>query len=837
MNLTLPGLHPDQGDAAPRLRPLALMVALALALALPGAQAAPAVAHWTVTDLGTLGGTFSAGSGINNAGQVVGTSFTPGDDSEHAFLFSNGTMTDLGTLPGGSYSHGISVNAAGQVTGYAGTAGGTANRAFLYSNGTMTDLGALGGSLSAGYGINAAGQVTGSAYTSGNAAARAFLYSGGAMISLGTLGGSNSYGYGINDAGQVTGYSDTVGNATPHAFLYSSGAMTDLGTLGGSSSYGTAINSAGQVTGYSATINGGSDAFLYGNGKLTDLGTLGGTGSYGYAINSAGLVAGTSNTVGNGSPHAFLYGNGAMRDLNGFNGIAGSGLTLTDARGINDVGQITGFASNGHAYIATLDTVVWESGSSGLWDATTGWSAGINPNPNTAVFIDPMHNLTVTGPAGAVTIQSLNIGGDATGNNGIATLDLAGSALTVTGALGSLTTISLKGVLSGDGSISGAVSNLGTVNATNLTLPDGLTNDGVVTGNGRLNTNLSNTAGGTVQLVAGQSLLLSGSAHVNDGIVQLNGGASLRVVGTFTSESSAELNVAGGSAARFSSSVVNGGDVSITGASSARFDLDTSNAAGGRIILDNGTARFTGGLTNTGQLLVSYGGATVYGAVTTTSGGQIILSANSSSAFYGAVDVQSGAELRVSAGSTATFFGPVYQRTGSLFSGAGASFYEGGLSVGASPGFGVNQGDVTFGSSNTYLAEIGGTTACTLACGTDDALKNSSFDKYVVGGHLTFGGTLKLTSWQGFVAQAGDRFDLLDWGSESGSFSSIDASGLLLAPGTQLDTSQLYSTGEINVTAVPEPAALALWAGGLGLLAVRSRVRLRRQQAPATPPV
>ncbi len=800
-----------------RVRPLLLSATLAAALAaaLPAAHADPAVAHWTVIDLGTTGGSYSDGYAINNAGQVTGYS------GNYAFLYSSGVMTALGTLPGDTFSYGYAINNAGQVAGFASTAFGGNPHAFLYSGGTMSQA----GTLDSAHGINDAGQVAGSSIIVGSGRDDPVVFSNGTLQDLGTLGGTNGVAYGINNAGQVAGYAG-LSNGYYHAFLVSNGSMRDLGTLGGTTSYGYALNNAGQVTG-EAFISGNSaqHAFLYGNGAMTDLGTLGGTFSYGVSINQAGLVVGTSYLGGNADLHGFLYSNGAMRDLNSFNGIAGSGLTLNFARGINDVGQITGTATNGHAYIATLDTVVWESGSSGSWDATSGWSAGINPNPNTAVFIDPLHDLTVTGPADAVTIQSLNIGGDATGNNGIATLALAGSALTVTGAAGSFTTVSAKGVLAGDGSISGAVTNLGTVNATNLSLPDGLANYGTVTGNGRLNTNLANTAGGTLQLGAGQSLLLSGSAHVNDGLVQLNGGASLRVVGSFTSDSGAEVNVAGGSAARFSSSVVNAGDLSINGASSARFDADTTNAAGGRIVLDNGTARFTGGLANAGQVLVSYGGATVYGAVTTTGGGQVILSANSNSAFYGAVDVQSGAELRVSAGSTATFFGAVYQRTGSLFSGAGTSFYEGGLSVGASPGLGVNQGNVAFGSSNTYLAEIGGTTACTLACGTDDALKNSSYDKYVVAGHLALGGTLKLASWNGFVAQAGQSFDLLDWGSEGGTFTRIDASGLQLAAGTVLDTSRLYVDGTISVLAVPEPGARALMLGGLGMLPWLRRLR------------
>jgi hypothetical protein len=184
--------------------------------------------------------------------------------------------------------------------------------------------------------------------------------------------------------------------------------------------------------------------------------------------------------------------------------------------------------------------------------------------------------------------------------------------------------------------------------------------------------------------------------------------------------------------------------------------------------------------------------------------------------------------LRFSTGSFTTFFGNVVQRTGALFKGSGTKLYEGTLSVGASPGLGTDEGSVGFGDISLYLTEIGGITACALACGSDEAVKNGGFDKYIVDGSLSLAGTLKLVSWNGFVAQAGQPFDLLDWGRLSGQFDQIDASGFKLAAGGQLDFSQLYTKGEILVTtsAVPEPATTALWLAGLagiGALARRRR--------------
>jgi probable HAF family extracellular repeat protein len=70
--------------------------AFALCLASVAAQAAPPT--YSLTEIGTLGGTYSYGQALNAAGQVTGYAYTAGDAEAHAFLSSGGSMTDLGTL-------------------------------------------------------------------------------------------------------------------------------------------------------------------------------------------------------------------------------------------------------------------------------------------------------------------------------------------------------------------------------------------------------------------------------------------------------------------------------------------------------------------------------------------------------------------------------------------------------------------------------------------------------------------------------------------------------------------------------------------------------------------
>ncbi len=103
-------LRPARGMAAPVFG--ALMACLLGVLA-PAADGQT----YSVTDLGALTGPTgtSQANGINNNGQIVGSSTTSG--AYHAFSYSGGTMTDLGTLTGTAYSPAHGINNQGQIVG------------------------------------------------------------------------------------------------------------------------------------------------------------------------------------------------------------------------------------------------------------------------------------------------------------------------------------------------------------------------------------------------------------------------------------------------------------------------------------------------------------------------------------------------------------------------------------------------------------------------------------------------------------------------------------------------------------------------------------------------
>jgi len=309
---------------------------------------------YNVTDLGMLPGVSgypysSVGTGINASGQVAGYSSTPG--GLDAFRYSNGAMTDLGSLSSSNFSIATGISAGGQVVGWSIMSNGSTCHAFLSGGGPMTDLGTLGGAdlSSRANGINTSGQIVGYSMTTGNVS-HAFLYSGGAMTDLNSTLAPNSgwllqEATAINDGGQIVGIGSYFGSYN-HSFLYSAGGVTDLDADYRHESVPQAINSHGQVAGYA--LASGQKAFLYYDEAWTNLGTLGGSFSAAFGINGKGQVVGWSDwsgTVFSSDIHAFLYDNGTMTDLNNLIDPA-SGWKLYQANGINDAGQVVGWGYN-----------------------------------------------------------------------------------------------------------------------------------------------------------------------------------------------------------------------------------------------------------------------------------------------------------------------------------------------------------------------------------------------------------------------------------------------------------------------------------------------------------
>lgn len=212
-----------------------------------------------VTSIGVCGSHYV--SAINNAGQVAGW-----DLLKQAFVWQNGTVTYLSRL--GSYSRALGINNRGQVVGYSSTQSGK-QHAVLWNNGVIRDLGTLiGGHNSQAKSINRGGKVVGWSDTS-SGLKHAVLWQNRQISDLGTIGGNASLATDINNRGTVVGYSFTVNNYKEipvHAFVWKNGIIRDLNSLLPANSgwelntaYG--INNLGQIVG-SGQKNGQTRAFL-----------------------------------------------------------------------------------------------------------------------------------------------------------------------------------------------------------------------------------------------------------------------------------------------------------------------------------------------------------------------------------------------------------------------------------------------------------------------------------------------------------------------------------------------------------------------------------------------
>jgi probable HAF family extracellular repeat protein len=312
---------------------------------------------YTITDLGTLGGSLSEGYAINGSGQVAGFS-QAADSTLNGFLGQDGqAMIDLAPYPGGgSNSKAFALNDAGVAVGWSDNdPDANHQQATIWSGTVGQALGTLGGLDSEALGVNNFGQVVGDA-TLPDGTDHAFFFDGTTMNDLGTLGGSYSVGYDINDMGQVVGAALLPDGITEHAFLYpdDQGNLIDLGSLGGQNSVARAINQLGDVVGSSITADlNAVHAFLLpsGSSNMIDLGSLGGS-SEALGVNNLDQVVGDSGN------QAFLYDGGSMIALNNLLP-PDADWNLLAATGINDSGQITGYGKNAdgsiHAFLMTPD--------------------------------------------------------------------------------------------------------------------------------------------------------------------------------------------------------------------------------------------------------------------------------------------------------------------------------------------------------------------------------------------------------------------------------------------------------------------------------------------------
>jgi uncharacterized membrane protein len=314
-----------------------------------GAAPAFGQAHYTVTDLGLLGGLRTEGLAMNAHGQVAGQA-TLANGRQTAFFWDGTALRNVGA--GLADDAGVALNDAGQValdSGYRWTAG------------TREPIVAPAGVQAKPAAIDASGVVVGTLVYP-NGLRRAMRWTGGAAQDLGTLGGAVSEAFDVNDAGQIAGSAEPLGGGPQRAAIWTNGAPRDFGVPpGGYWARFSKLNASGQAIGHGAGA-GAAVPIRWTGARVEVLESAGGIVSLVAALNDRGQAVGDTST-GLG-PVATLWDVGTTRPT-----LLISPTLASTARDINTAGSVVGWVHWGTPGTMELKAFLWNGRVRVLEDA------------------------------------------------------------------------------------------------------------------------------------------------------------------------------------------------------------------------------------------------------------------------------------------------------------------------------------------------------------------------------------------------------------------------------------------------------------------------------------
>jgi uncharacterized membrane protein len=281
--------------------------------------------------------------------------------------------------PGAVFTDVRGLNNSGQIVGYASLDGLTFF-AFSYAGGVFSALPPTVFGTSA-HGVNDSGVIVGSA-NHDPGPVQGFIFNAGSYAFFSRPGWANTYARMVTNGGLVTGYSQDEAAGTSAGYIYNpfTSVFTDISPAGSLFTIAQGINNAGQVVGSAILAATGANAFLrQPDGSIT-LFQIGAAPTRARGINDMGLITGFM-TVG-GVNQGFVGTSSGFQTLM----VPGSDETIPEA--INNSGQVAGLYRTGGGTVTSgfIATPV---------EMPTGTTAGgaytfsVAVIPNFPIFIDP----------------------------------------------------------------------------------------------------------------------------------------------------------------------------------------------------------------------------------------------------------------------------------------------------------------------------------------------------------------------------------------------------------------------------------------------------------------
>jgi probable HAF family extracellular repeat protein len=301
----------------------------------------------------------SIATGLNDKGQVVGTSPVGNTGMVHPFIWSKQSgLFDLLPLDDAPFAEALDVNNDGVAVGDSYRDPNIALPAHAVRwtvPGSRLDLGSTGTGQSLAIAINDAGLIAGNAVISPDVVHGFAWTAATGLIDIGTLGGGKqSEARAVDESGHIAGNA-IVANGRSHVFLWTrAGGIRDLGTGAGVSASVLGMSSRGRIAGSLQTSLGRDHAMTWTHSDgMKDIGTLpGGQIARAWAANNYGQVVGESALRDPALFHAFVwtYASG-MIDLNKRVRYLPNGMVLQSALAISDNGSIVVQTNTGLALL------------------------------------------------------------------------------------------------------------------------------------------------------------------------------------------------------------------------------------------------------------------------------------------------------------------------------------------------------------------------------------------------------------------------------------------------------------------------------------------------------